>query len=192
MDIGCYKSAINRRPAIHTHAWFSNMLMQSSLTETSVPATSGQDTNKSWKTYSRSQGARCVLFAYTVCTGLDWHCLILWPMSFCPVLACSLIFLLWACGLLLFRAAFVFTFAAAWHWKIFAYAHAQWVSTQRLCLGHTMPSRLPYLFTHHLSEQCHVLGPTDLHTHFLHLAASFETAQLRERARYVGELLLCN
>lgn len=87
----------------------------------------------------RSQGARCVcclLCQFALADSTDWPCvcLILWPMSFWPLASIpypSPYCLLPAVYCVLpvaFPAAFVSTIAAASQWKIFAYAHAQWVS----------------------------------------------------------------
>lgn len=167
MDIGCYKSAINRRPAIHTHAWFSN---KHALTDayamtlnpkTSVPATSAQDMNKSSKKF-RSQGARKELcragllrrlFAFLVCTGLvltlfDPVAYVLLPSG--PVVCC-----VQRRRLLLFlRPLFPHLQLPRTEKYLHTRTHSGCLLAwpwQRLCLGHTMPSLL-LPFTHHLSR----------------------------------------
>lgn len=191
MDIGCNKSAINRRPAIHTHAWFSN---KHALTDayamtlnpkTSVPATSAQDMNKSSKKF-RSQGARKELCRAGFAAAFVCISSLHWPRPD-PVCSCGLCpSSFWPCCVLraaptpvAFPAAIVSTFAAASHWKIFAYAYAQWVSP-----GLTLAAALPWphnalSFVTFLRITCpgHVLCKLDWPALTFPFAASSEPAQ---------------
>lgn len=167
MDIGCYKSAINRRPAIHTHAWFSN---KHALTDayamtlnpkTSVPATSAQDMNKSSKKF-RSQGARKELCRAGFAAAFVCISSLHWPRPD-PVWSCGLCASsFWPCCMLRAADACCFSCGYCFHIcsclaleNICIRARTVGVSWLDLGSGFAMATQCPlfcYHFTHHLSR----------------------------------------
>lgn len=179
MDIGCYKSAINRRPAIHTHAWFPN---KHALTDayamtlnskTSVPATSAQDMNKSWKKF-QSQGASRFAAAFVCFFSLHWlRPDPVWSCGLCPSCfwpsACSLLCTACCWRLLLFlRLLFPHLQLPRTGKYLHTHTHSGCLLAwpwQRLCLGHTMPSLLLPFYASPVQGTCSA-NSTDLRSHF--------------------------
>lgn len=127
----------------------------------------------------RSQGARCVcclLCQFALADSTDWPymcvCLILWPMSFWPLASIPYPYRssLLPTARCVLRAACCFSCG-------FCFYNCSCLTVENICirartvgvLATQCPcslslSLLPYLFTHHLSVECHVLCQTRTRT----------------------------